>query len=434
MTFEIFPSLEHISQNFNGILLDAYGVFWGGNDFGILPGSKEAMEKLISNGKVVGILSNSTQLAAKEINKLERHGLIQGKHFHFLITSGEIARATFLNKKLLFETPRNTFWLFGGIHPKFSSHEAIFQGTSFRETPNISDADFIYVSVPHINGEDQVDAELFREEIQKIKFKNLPMVCPNPDLYAHEGKPPKAVVRQGSIAKMYEELGGKVFYIGKPHNMAYTFALEQFRQHRVMTSAEILMVGDTPETDIRGAKQFGMSSAMVTKTGIMAERISHKGLDHALRALPANDTPTYLIERLCQEFALHPNLEKKTFVVDLPLCRVLLEDNQHYPWLFLVPRRQHISRMMDLSDCDQLQLLKELNFTQRLMWDEFKPTQLNVAAIGNKTPQLHIHVIARYENDPAWPNTVWDHPKRSPYSEESKASMLLKLKHLFTLI
>lgn len=133
------------------------------------------------------------------------------------------------------------------------------------------------------------------------------------------------------------------------------------------------------------------------------------------------------------EFVLHSNLEKKSFVIDLPLCRVLLEDNQSYPWLFLVPRRQKASRIMDLSDLDQLRLLQELDFTQKLMWNEFQPTQLNIGAIGNKTPQLHIHVIARYENDPAWPNTVWDHPTRVPYNEEFIASRLLRLKHLFSL-
>ena len=80
-TFEIFPSLMHIYQDFKGILLDAYGVFWGGNEYGLLPGSKDAMETLILNGKIVGILSNSTQLVSKEMSKLEHHGISQGKHF-----------------------------------------------------------------------------------------------------------------------------------------------------------------------------------------------------------------------------------------------------------------------------------------------------------------------------------------------------------------
>lgn len=295
---EIFPNLISISDKFNGILLDAYGVFWGGNDYGLLPGSKEMMEQLILNEKIVGILSNSTQLASKEINKLHLHGLVQGKHFHFLITSGEVARYIFLNEKLPFETPRKNFWVFGGIHPKFSSHKDIFKGTSYSETSDIDQADFIYLSIPHIHGEDQTDPELFRPEIAKVKTKNLPMVCPNPDRFAHEGKPPKAVVRQGSIAKIYEEMEGRVFYIGKPHHKAYSIALDQFRRYQILNSKEIIMVGDTPETDIRGARLFRMSSALVMQTGVMADRISDKGLDAALKELAAEDTPQYFIERL----------------------------------------------------------------------------------------------------------------------------------------
>lgn len=127
-------------------------------------------------------------------------------------------------------------------------------------------------------------------------------------------------------------------------------------------------------------------------------------------------------------FVLHPNLETKTFITDLPLCRALLENNKHYPWIFLVPRRPNISRIMDLVPGDQLQLIKEIDLAQKAMWQLFTPTQLNVAALGNKTPQLHVHIIARFENDPAWPGTVWDHPSSIPYSEEELSktiSMLL---------
>jgi diadenosine tetraphosphate (Ap4A) HIT family hydrolase len=130
-------------------------------------------------------------------------------------------------------------------------------------------------------------------------------------------------------------------------------------------------------------------------------------------------------------FELHPNLARKIFIHDLPLCRVLLEDEKHYPWLFLVPRHPQISRLMDLTLADQLQLMKELQFAQEVLWKEFHPIQLNVAAIGNKTPQLHVHVIARYQHDPAWPNTVWDHPVRSPYSLEQKEQIIQKLKAKF---
>lgn len=133
-------------------------------------------------------------------------------------------------------------------------------------------------------------------------------------------------------------------------------------------------------------------------------------------------------------FILHPNLESKIFLIDLELCRVLLEDERHYPWIYLVPRRPNIGKIMDLSHEDQLQLLQELDFAQKIFCQQFHPTQLNVAAIGNITPQLHIHVIARFDTDPAWPNTVWNHPIRSPYSLEERVEIIRILKIKFNIL
>lgn len=126
-------------------------------------------------------------------------------------------------------------------------------------------------------------------------------------------------------------------------------------------------------------------------------------------------------------FELHSNFSRKVFVADLPLCRILLEDNRHYPWVFLVPRRPSLQKIMDLTREDQLQLLTELDLVQRILWKEFQPSQLNVAAIGNKTPQLHLHVIARFQTDPAWPGTVWDHSAKEPYTSKERILILEKL-------
>lgn len=131
-------------------------------------------------------------------------------------------------------------------------------------------------------------------------------------------------------------------------------------------------------------------------------------------------------------FDLHANLAKKDLVVDLPLCRVLLENEVHYPWLLLVPRRNGMSKIMDLNIEDQGQLLGEMDLAQRVLWELFAPTQVNVAAIGNKTPQLHVHVIARRSDDPAWPHTVWDHPTRLPYALNAKHEMISRLQSSFT--
>lgn len=293
---KVFPNLESICEPFDGILLDAYGVFWNGNDIGLLPGCKETMERLISKGKTIGILSNATQQAVNEIEKIKKHGLIQGKHFHFFITSGTVARNIFLTNDLSFPTPNKKFFLFGKPHPKFLTHQAIFQETLFQETTELGLADFIYISIPHIDGKDQTDPLLFKDDIKNLKDANLPMVCANPDMFAHEGNPPKAVLRQGSIALMYEELGGQVFYIGKPSDRMYSASMKSFLDFGISNHQKVLMVGDTPETDIRGARNFGMPSALIIKTGITADRIAHQGVKIALRDLPAKDLPDFFIE------------------------------------------------------------------------------------------------------------------------------------------
>lgn len=297
MELQTLAGVTKLAHNFRGVLLDAYGVFWGGNASGVLPNTADTMAKLVSAGKIVGILSNSTQLVSKEKEKLARHGIHQGSHFHFMVTSGEVARHILMHEKLPFETPRNTYWLLGGIHPKFSSHLDIFEGTRFKEVSTPAEADFVYISIPHKGGEDQTDAELFREEIAAINL-SLPMVCTNPDYFAHEGSPPIAVVRQGSMAKIYESLGGKVFYIGKPDSKAFYYAMLEFDKFQVTMPREILMVGDTPETDIRGGHQFGMSTALIMKTGLMADRIAKQGMGKALISLPIQDIPDFFIEGL----------------------------------------------------------------------------------------------------------------------------------------
>ena len=130
-------------------------------------------------------------------------------------------------------------------------------------------------------------------------------------------------------------------------------------------------------------------------------------------------------------FKLHQNFLSKFFLHDFPLCKVLLEDERHYPWLLLIPRRNQVSKLVDLTSEDQLQLNSELNLAQQILLEKFHPDQLNVAAIGNITPQLHIHVIARFKDDPAWPYTVWDHSIRASYSKPEREDMIQALQEAF---
>jgi diadenosine tetraphosphate (Ap4A) HIT family hydrolase len=108
------------------------------------------------------------------------------------------------------------------------------------------------------------------------------------------------------------------------------------------------------------------------------------------------------------QWSLHPQLAKDTIHIgDLPLSRVLLINDANYPWLLLVPRRIGVSEMIDLDEVEQAQLWTEIARTGRALKTVTECDKLNIAALGNVVPQLHVHVIARRAGDAAWPKPVW---------------------------
>ena len=116
---------------------------------------------------------------------------------------------------------------------------------------------------------------------------------------------------------------------------------------------------------------------------------------------------------------LHPQLaDDTTPVIELPLCEVRLMDDANHPWLVLVPRVADITEIIDLDPAQRTQLTTEVDAACRALKTLFKPDKLNVAALGNLVPQLHVHVIARYRNDIAWPRPVWGAADAKPYAPE----------------
>jgi diadenosine tetraphosphate (Ap4A) HIT family hydrolase len=108
------------------------------------------------------------------------------------------------------------------------------------------------------------------------------------------------------------------------------------------------------------------------------------------------------------DFELDPRLNNDSlFLMDWPLCRVLRMNDRAYPWLILVPRRTGKRELIDLSTADQALLLGEIGQASRAIKKALKPEKLNVAALGNVVPQLHVHVIGRFIDDPAWPRPIW---------------------------
>jgi diadenosine tetraphosphate (Ap4A) HIT family hydrolase len=106
-------------------------------------------------------------------------------------------------------------------------------------------------------------------------------------------------------------------------------------------------------------------------------------------------------------WSLHPQLFAETaFVCDLPLSRLLAMNDANFPWLILVPRRVGASEIIDLG-AEQATLMDEIARVCRALKDETRCDKLNVAAIGNVVPQLHVHIVARRKDDAAWPKPVW---------------------------
>lgn len=109
-------------------------------------------------------------------------------------------------------------------------------------------------------------------------------------------------------------------------------------------------------------------------------------------------------------FALHPQLAADgLFLVDWPLSQVLRMNDAAYPWLILVPRLTGAREIIDLSAADRVRLMDEIAWASQALKDLHRPDKINVGALGNMVPQLHIHVLGRFGDDPAWPKPVWGH-------------------------
>jgi len=127
-------------------------------------------------------------------------------------------------------------------------------------------------------------------------------------------------------------------------------------------------------------------------------------------------------------FELHPKLRADTFAVgDFPLGRLLLMNDAQYPWFILVPRRAGAREIYELAEADQAQLLRESSALSRALMRAFRGDKLNVAALGNVVPQLHVHHIVRYQGDPAWPAPVWGRQPAVPYGDDARQARIAAL-------
>jgi diadenosine tetraphosphate (Ap4A) HIT family hydrolase len=128
------------------------------------------------------------------------------------------------------------------------------------------------------------------------------------------------------------------------------------------------------------------------------------------------------------KFELHEMLEADTVTItELPLCRVLLMNDSLYPWLILVPKVNGIKEIFELDWQDQIQLQNESSLVAEMLNEMFEADKINVAALGNMCPQLHVHHIVRYKSDASWPNPVWGAAPKKEYTGETLNELVGKL-------
>ena len=124
-------------------------------------------------------------------------------------------------------------------------------------------------------------------------------------------------------------------------------------------------------------------------------------------------------------FELHPTLESDTVKIgELPLSLLLLSKDANYPWLILVPKRHGIEELYQLSADDRHQLMKESDCLSKALVSLFSPDQLNIAAIGNMVPQLHIHHVCRFRTDVCWPKPVWGQVPATAYTHADVTAII----------
>lgn len=127
-------------------------------------------------------------------------------------------------------------------------------------------------------------------------------------------------------------------------------------------------------------------------------------------------------------FQLHPKLAADSLAVtSLPVCDLRLMNDSRFPWCLLIPRLADLTEWHHLPAKVHSQVMAEIDLVSRVLQQELAVTKLNVGALGNRVPQLHIHVLGRHPGDPAWPDPVWGNGSAVSYDQGQAAGLIERL-------
>ena len=249
MQIKTEKGMASFTEKYDAFILDIWGVLMDGLQ--PYPGATDCLQKLRACNKKIVLLSNAPRQAHIVAEKLESIG-IASTLYDYILSSGEATRLA-LSKRPdgILRGLGNTYYYIGPDRDR-----GLLDGLSYATSKDLKTSNFILATGP-LNDTDVLSS--YDELLQKSCNLRLPMVCANPD---------HLVVRQngerllcaGAIADHYEKLGGQVVYFGKPHKEIYSICLAQLT---AFSKNNILAVGDTLQTDIKGAQDFGLATTLV---------------------------------------------------------------------------------------------------------------------------------------------------------------------------
>ena len=284
---KVINSFSEISDKYNLFILDQWGVMHDGHygyDHAI-----DAVKHLIYKNKQLIIISNSSKRRISSINRLKDLGFDKN-NFIEVMTSGEMIWQELKDFSYKYDfKSNNCFHIFDSS--KEDGKDFRIGLEKFKFIDNIKDADFILACTPFQNTKPIDYIPILKEALEM----NLIMFCANPDFVTVEENNDKNIYCMGTIADLYDHMGGKVVILGKPSKEIYLKSLKQFDQ---INKSKIIAVGDSLDHDILGASNFGVDSVLIT-SGIHKDLFKYsteKGIKNIENDRKWNFKPTYVCE------------------------------------------------------------------------------------------------------------------------------------------
>ncbi len=247
----MLENILEVKDDFDLFIFDIYGVLWNGNS--VIKNVPEHLETLKKANKTVIFLSNGHERFFEMEETWAKRGVIKNVHYDKIVSSGELAYQCFCE-----DTQELNYYVYGKPYPK------MFEGCKYKQVKDVKKADFVYLGVPKVfrnnDWHNVFDIEGFKQDLDLFKKLKKPIVCCNPDIKAVGKSKGEFAIRQGALAQYYQEIGGEVEYLGKPYPEVFALALEDYDN---IEFEKMLMIGDTLDTDILGAKSLGIKTAFV---------------------------------------------------------------------------------------------------------------------------------------------------------------------------